>query len=638
MLLLAIIVMAAAVRFWQLGALPPGLYRDEAFNALDALGVLNGRHAIFFTANNGREPAYIYLTAVSIALLGRTILAVRAAAALVGTLTTGLVYLLARDWFNRQTGLFAAWLWAVTLWTIHLSRIGLRIILLAPCLALAFWLGTLAYRQQRWGLWLLAGLAYGLSFYTYLAVRFTPGLLVLVFALLLWHGGWRRLWPGVAWFGLGTAVITLPLAFFYSQHLDLLVGRSGQVSIFNPAINHGNFWGMFGQQTGRTLGLFLWRGDTILRHNPAARPLFDLFLAVPFLLGLAWCLRHWRRPPAAVTLLWLGVMLGVTILAEDAPHFLRAAGILPAALFLPAVGLNWLWPEARPGPFWLISVRRVAVIGLLAASFMLTIHDYTAYGRDPETALLFEAAAADLASQLQAEAPGTAVYLDRWFWDEATQKGWPAIPFLVDLHNVNMYRPEFGLPPPEPGQPMSIYAWQFGDLNFVPQIITPPALVAVQAGSLARGDLEEIAYPLYIRYHAQPLPAHWPEMVSFDNVIYLRQGTVTPHTVQTLQVDLYWEAATAVNPSLVAFVQVVGPAGVTAQIDLPPGGGLWGHDWWQTGLVVHETRQVTLPHPYDPTSQRIIMGVYDPASGKRLPIMDDTGHISGDTWLLKDER
>ena len=102
-LLLALLT-AAALRFWQLGAAPPGLYRDEAYNGLDALGVLQGRHALFFSANNGREPAYIYLTALSVALFGRTVLAVRLAAAVAGTLTTWITYRLAATWFNQRVG------------------------------------------------------------------------------------------------------------------------------------------------------------------------------------------------------------------------------------------------------------------------------------------------------------------------------------------------------------------------------------------------------------------------------------------------------------------------------------------------------------------------------------------------------
>ncbi|MEM7333043.1 MAG: glycosyltransferase family 39 protein, partial [Chloroflexota bacterium] len=171
-LLLALLT-AVLTRFYQLGDAPPGLYRDEAFNGLDALAVLEGQHAIFFTANNGREPGYIYLTAVAISILGRTPLAVRISAAIVGSLTTLVIYGLGKSWFGRQTAVYAAWIWAITLWPIHLSRIGFRTILLPIILGLVFWIGTEAYRRKSIRLWALAGAVYGLAFYTYLAIRFT---------------------------------------------------------------------------------------------------------------------------------------------------------------------------------------------------------------------------------------------------------------------------------------------------------------------------------------------------------------------------------------------------------------------------------------------------------------------------------
>lgn len=61
---------------------------------------------------------------------------------------------------------------------------------------------------------------------------------------------------------------------------------------------------------------------------------------------------------------------------------------------------------------------------LIAGSLLLTVRDYVNYNQQPETALLFESAAVELAAQLNMEDEGTAVYLDRWFWDEPSQKGW----------------------------------------------------------------------------------------------------------------------------------------------------------------------------------------------------------------------
>jgi 4-amino-4-deoxy-L-arabinose transferase-like glycosyltransferase len=490
LLLLALLV-AAALRFWQLGQAPPGLYRDEAYNGLDALRVLEGQYAPYIAASNSREAAYIYLTAVAVALFGRTALALRLAAAIVGTLTTLVAYRLARTWFGQRVALCAAWLWAVTLWPVHLSRIGLRPILLAPLLALALWLGTVAYRRQRTRLWLAAGAAYGAAFYTYLAVRFTPLLLLALLSYLLLTRRLlpstrparprRRLWPGILWFAMAALLVVLPLALYAWQHPSLFLGRAQQVSILNPDVRQGPLLPALLGQTGRALGMFVWHGDTILRHNPGGRPLFDLTMAAPFLLGLLWCLRHWRRPPAMALLLWMGVMLGPTVLAEDAPHFLRAAGILPAVVFLPAIGLSniWEWPKLAD------ALRKGLVLFLALGTLIATVADYVDYSRRPETAFFFEAAARELAQQIDDEPHRAAVYVDRRFWE-----GWPSLPFLVQRpQQVTLFTTATGLPE-APGAPAGIYAWPYDGLDAVAAAVKPPALVAVEEGALAGGDLE----------------------------------------------------------------------------------------------------------------------------------------------------
>ena len=111
--ILGIVTLAAALRTFALGQIPPGLYHDEAFNGLDALRVLEGQWPIYFAANHGREPLFIYLIAVTVGLLGRTPGALRLAAAVCGTLTIPATYLVARDWFNRRLGLLSAAILAI---------------------------------------------------------------------------------------------------------------------------------------------------------------------------------------------------------------------------------------------------------------------------------------------------------------------------------------------------------------------------------------------------------------------------------------------------------------------------------------------------------------------------------------------
>jgi hypothetical protein len=58
-------------------AIPPGLTHDEANHGREAIGILQGRLALFFPLNYGSEPLYSYTVAGLMALLGRNLLALR---------------------------------------------------------------------------------------------------------------------------------------------------------------------------------------------------------------------------------------------------------------------------------------------------------------------------------------------------------------------------------------------------------------------------------------------------------------------------------------------------------------------------------------------------------------------------------
>ena len=636
-LLLLAVLTAVFLRFWQLGEMPPGLYHDEAYNGLDAVTVLTDGPSLFFEANNGREPAYILLTSLAVSALGQTALAVRLAAAVVGSLTVLAVYLLADCWFGRKVGLLSAWMWAITLWPVHLSRIGLRAITLVPLLALTFWLGTLAFRKQKTGLWLLAGLVYGLSFYTYLAVRFTPVLLGLLFLYLLWRGYGRQLWPGLGWFVLGTGFSLLPFTVLFIQDPSLILGRTGQVSILNADINGGDLLGALLRQIGLGLGMFIWRGDTILRHNPAGRPVFDWLMAIPFLIGLGWCGLNWKRPSAMAVLLWVGIMLWPTILAEDTPHFLRAVGVLPAALLLPAIGLAWLWEWARLAK-WL---RQGLVLVLVAGSLLLTMRDYVNYSDQAEVAYLFETAVTDLAESINQESGETAVYVDEErFWQK-----YATLRFLVPEEHVSLFRPENGLDI-DITKSFSVYTWPFEAQDFVPHVVAPPALVTVETGSLAKGDLEAEAYPLYLRYAVEPAP-NLPKMATLGDQFSLYQVDITETERGTIFVDLIWgieslqantDSSFIPHPSSfpTVFVHVVGTDGLMAQDDALPTAGQWLADWWQPGLLLRDRHEIVLPDGDLTHDYKLQIGLYDATTQIRLPVVDEAGISLGDAFSWPD--
>ena len=96
---LAIFLVALALRTYRLHEWPPGLFNDEAANGLDGLAVLRGERPIFFPRNTGREPLFLYLQAGMMALLGPTPYALRLTAAIVGALAVPAAYWMVRELF-----------------------------------------------------------------------------------------------------------------------------------------------------------------------------------------------------------------------------------------------------------------------------------------------------------------------------------------------------------------------------------------------------------------------------------------------------------------------------------------------------------------------------------------------------------
>jgi len=522
-------VVALVLRFYAIGHIPPGLYHDEAFNGLDALRVLGGARPIFFTANNGREPLFIYLVALSVSLLGRSPGAIRIVAAVLGTLTVPATYLLARAMFGRRVGALSAVLIAGLVWPLNLSRIGLRAVALPLFLALALWQFWRGLKTgKRWH-YVASGILYGLTFYTYTAARFTVLALALFVLYQLIFDKTRPHWSGLLYFALATGLILAPLLVYGVLHWHEFMQRAGQVSIFNPAINGGDPWGTLGRHLVRALGLFFWRGDFV---------------------GLGICADRGRRQPAyAFTLIWIATLLLPTILAEDAPHFLRAVGILPVTIIPAAVGLEagwqWLAKRTRPG------LASGVIVAVLAVTVGSTIWDYFGrHARNPALGYAFEAGEVQLAVEinrflgmgwdgrgLTATAgellPGRRAVLANRLWDQR-----PTVRFLVPDSDALTILGEDTRPRPVPGETVFLALWPYEDLRPYVEWLPAGSLITVREGALEQGDLETTPHLLYVVFTATPAEASAAPEVRFAEGLTLLGHDVEVEADGTLRVRL----------------------------------------------------------------------------------------------------
>jgi uncharacterized membrane protein len=107
-----------------------------------------------------------------------------------------------------------------------------------------------------------------------------------------------------------------------------------------------------------------------------------------------------------------------------------------------------------------------------------------------------------------------------------------------------------------------------------------------------------------------------------------------------LGVVLHWQARSAPTLDYTVFVHVVDQPGtadsgrIRAQRDAPPDDGAYPTRRWLPGEVVEDAVRVELPvvipaGPYD-----LVLGLYDPATGQRLPVLDAAGQAIDDKVML----
>ncbi|TSC78161.1 MAG: hypothetical protein G01um101429_908 [Parcubacteria group bacterium Gr01-1014_29] len=355
-------------------------------NALEALET--GRFKTFYHENNGREGLFINIQALSVWVFGNEAWALRIVSALLGTLTVLGVYFLTKEIFREKNFQFLNWklsarggsalggeignsetvallstfFLATSYWHITFSRIGLRAIMLPLVSSFALYFLLRALRTGSQPHMILAGIFTGLGFYTYLAFRFMPFVLLLPIGwyLFQWHKN-RSASPScapclVAIFLFASLAVFTPLGLYFFDHPEDIIGRSGQVSIFtaqNPLFE-------FVKANTATAGMLFVFGDCNARHNYACLPELNPLVAAFFVIGLLVALRELRntsqkprqRMHMLVLLAWLLFMsLPATLTREGLPHALRSIGMIPPIMLLAGLGAHtsYLYVAKRAG-------------------------------------------------------------------------------------------------------------------------------------------------------------------------------------------------------------------------------------------------------------------------------------------------
>jgi 4-amino-4-deoxy-L-arabinose transferase-like glycosyltransferase len=630
---ISIVVVAAFLRLYRLGELPPGIDLDEARNGVEVLRVLAGSHPLFFTTFDPREPAFIYSLSLAVRALGHTALAMRITGAAWGLLGVALTYPVARQWFGRGVALLATAGMAGSLWALAMSRWAERDVTLLPPLLLFLFFFWRGFERRSTASFALAGIFAALCAYAYVAARILPLLIVVLII-----GQWLLARESVTacrkglLVGLAAALLTIaPLAAYFAGHPQTFFGRIAQINSIGqplPGLAAESVW----QTAANTLGMFFLKGDVNWRDNVASLPVFPWWAAVPFCFGLLWALRHllsdaktvrgslaeasrglspaWDLRPCLWLVAWQAMFLIPAFLARPSPQYDRTIGAAPSTYILLALGLAaaaaWLKSHGLGRTGWILAG---GLVGLLAVvTYRAYFQAYPAADQPRHVFQYGQVADAAVLNQRQPPPERTFIFLG---YQSAT-----AVRYLAPQYDAATWMEDFSqlLPIPPAGPATYVFAQPSlptnGDLPSILQRYFPDATLAGKA-SFLNGDQAGRVFDVSdqqlraFQGAQRRLDAGFGGKVRLDSVS-AGDTQLAARPGDAVRLGLTWTVAADSSDNYAAFVHVVGPAGdVIAQDDrqgVPTGG-------WRAGQRFLSLHEFGLPPDTPAGVYRVLVGV-----------------------------
>ena len=209
------------------------------------------------------------------------------------------------------------------------------------------------------GSFVVAGIAAGLSLYTYLGARIAVVSLLAFLAMECAVRRDRLAYRHAASFVIGLVLAALPFFIYYVSAPGAFWARTSQVSVFggpNPVRT-------ILENIAQHALMFHWRGGTFARDNFPGLPMLDPLTGILLIAGII-VLAQRRDTPARLlfcTLLvnFTGGVLSVS--QEGGPYVYRTAAVIVPAFLIAGVGLEWLMQKA--GTRWL-AITTAAIIAI----------------------------------------------------------------------------------------------------------------------------------------------------------------------------------------------------------------------------------------------------------------------------------
>ncbi len=388
---LAILILAAFLRFYKLGKIPPALNWDETAQAYNAYSILKtGKdehqksfpHVYLTSFGDYKPPLYTYLTVPSLYFFGNNAFAVRFVSSLSGLITVGATYYLVKEIFKdrkkikNNLALIVSFLLAISPWHIQLSRAAYEANLatLLTTTGVLFLLKGIKKKKYLY----LSAILFALSFYTFNTPRVFVPLLGLSFVVTHFKKIWQNKKHFILAAGLFILIVAPLVPHMLSEEGRL---RYREVNIFSNIkplqqanqrmqIDNNTWWSRILHNRRFVYSrLFLkhyfdhfkakylfFTGD----RNPrfSSQDVGQLYLfSLPFLvMGIIYLIKAINKKEHSIketnnkiifVFLWFFTAIIPAATARETPHALRTEVILPTFQIFIGYGIIMFWDKIK---------------------------------------------------------------------------------------------------------------------------------------------------------------------------------------------------------------------------------------------------------------------------------------------------
>jgi len=154
----------------------------------------------------------------------------------------------------------------------------------------------------------------------------------------------------------------------------------------------------------------------------------------------------------------------------------------------------------------------------------------------------------------------------------------------------------------------------------------------VLPGPAAQGDLDPEPFTIATLIQTEPLPAVPDPTARFEQGLVLRAALVRAESTGAT-VKVWWETRVSITKDFTVFVHYHRDGVRIAQHDGPPGYGYLPTTYWQVGDLILDQHPLPDVTP-DPDRDTLRIGLYDPATGQGLGVLNDDGALRSDAVVI----